>query len=97
MNDTQILELITAELSRLSDRADGPVTPETRLREELGLNSLDAVDLALELEDELDIELPDEELAKFQTVGDVARAVRRLLDAGGAAQPAAETRAATES
>ncbi|HVS15305.1 MAG TPA: acyl carrier protein [Thermoanaerobaculia bacterium] len=90
MNDTEILELITAELSRLSDRDTGPITPDTRLREELGLNSLDAVDLALKLEDELDIELPDEELATFETVGDVARSVRGRLDGRVAAEPAAE-------
>jgi acyl carrier protein len=81
MNDTEIFELITAELAKLSDRDTGPITPETQLREELGLNSLDAVDLALKLEDELDIELPDEELATFKSVGDVARSVRTLLDA----------------
>ncbi|HVS62936.1 MAG TPA: acyl carrier protein [Thermoanaerobaculia bacterium] len=80
MNEQQILELITAELAKLSDDDTGPITAETRLREDLGLNSLDAVDLALELEDELDIEVPDEQLATFQKVGDVVSAVKRLLD-----------------
>jgi len=80
MNEQQILELITAELAKLSDDDSGPITAETRLREDLGLNSLDAVDLALELEDELDIEVPDEQLATFQKVGDVVSAVKRLLD-----------------
>jgi len=79
MNEQEILDLITAELAKLSDEASGPITADTRLREDLGLNSLDAVDLALELEDELDIEVPDEQLATFQKVGDVVGAVARLL------------------
>ena len=85
MNEQQILELITAELTKLSDDHTEPITAETRLREDLGLNSLDAVDLALELEDELEIEVPDEQLATFQKVGDVVRAVKTLLEARVAA------------
>lgn len=81
MNEQEILDLITAELAKLSDDESGPITPETRLREDLGLNSLDAVDLALELEDKLDVEVPDEQLATFQKVSDVVTAIQGLLDA----------------
>jgi acyl carrier protein len=70
MNEQEILDLITAELAKLSDEASGPITADTRLREDLGLNSLDAVDLALELEDELDIEVPDERLLAERVAAD---------------------------
>jgi len=59
-----VLERILAELRRICEEVPEDLGPQTRLREELGLNSLDAVDLALELEEAFDIELPDEELAE---------------------------------
>lgn len=39
---------------------------------DLGADSLDLVDLAMSVEDEFDIELPDEALEKIKTVGDLA-------------------------
>lgn len=50
---------------------EGEVTPETTLRDELGADSLDLVDLAMSIEDEFEIEVPDSALEKFNTVEDV--------------------------
>lgn len=47
------------------------VTMEARLNEDLGADSLDAVELNMALEDDLGIAIPDEELAKMKTVGDI--------------------------
>lgn len=47
------------------------ITPESNLRTDIGLNSLDCVSLAQELENEYDIEIPNMELSKFKTVGDI--------------------------
>lgn len=47
------------------------VTMEASLSEDLGADSLDAVELNMALEDELGIAIPDEELAKMKTVGDI--------------------------
>lgn len=47
------------------------VTPEAKLNEDLGIDSLAAVELALELENTFDIRIEDEELAKLVTVQDV--------------------------
>lgn len=44
---------------------------DARLVEELGGDSLDRVELVMALEDEFDIEIPDEELDKFTTVQSV--------------------------
>ncbi|MCL2513196.1 MAG: acyl carrier protein [Oscillospiraceae bacterium] len=41
--------------------------------EDLGADSLDLVDLVMALEDEFEIEVPDEELESFKTVGDVVK------------------------
>ena len=71
----EILERILDELKRICESVPEDLGPHTKLRDELGLNSLDAVDLALELEEAFDIELPDEELIAFAQVADVVDAV----------------------
>lgn len=81
MNDADILETLRERLRELVDGELGELTHTTALRDELGLNSLDAVDLVLELEDAFSIELPDEELTRFETVGDVIEAVKSRLAA----------------
>ena len=47
------------------------IKPEAKLNDDLGIDSLAAVELALELENEFDIRIEDEELAKLETVQDV--------------------------
>jgi acyl carrier protein len=47
------------------------VTLEARLREELDLDSIDAIELAVRLEEETGLKLDDEELRGVRHVGDV--------------------------
>ena len=47
------------------------ITKDTVLIADLGLNSLDLVNLASIVEDEFDIEIPDRAIKDFKTVGDV--------------------------
>lgn len=47
------------------------VTPEANLKDDLGIDSLAAVELALELETEFDVRIEDDELAKLETVQDI--------------------------
>jgi acyl carrier protein len=51
------------------------VTPTAKLREDLDIDSLSAVELALELESAFDIRIEDEELVKLLTVQDVVNVV----------------------
>ena len=81
MSHDTILAKICAQLKEIVPSEATDIGPETQLRAELGLNSLDAVDLVMALEDEFQIELPDEELAAFETVRDVAEAVARQVAA----------------
>lgn len=53
------------------DRQD--VSMETSLRMDLGLNSLDLVNLAVSVENEFGIEISDRKLAMMKTVGDLVR------------------------
>ena len=60
------------------------LVPEARLVEDLGLDSLDAVELAISVERKFDIEVPEEELTKLKTVADmVALVASRLKQAPG--------------
>ena len=45
------------------------VTPDTSLVNDLGADSLDTVELVMELEEEFNINIPDDEAEKIQTVG----------------------------
>ena len=46
---------------------------DTDLQNDLGADSLDAVELSMALEDEFGLEISDEELSEFKTVGDIVR------------------------
>lgn len=47
------------------------ITMETHLMKDLEADSLDAVEIIMAIEDEFDIEVPDEDAEKFQTVNDL--------------------------
>ena len=53
------------------------IKPEAKLKEDLDIDSLSAVELALELETSFDIRIEDEELLKLITVQDVVDCVER--------------------
>ena len=84
MTETEVFDRVAKRLRELNDRGVSEITPTTDLRDDLGLNSLDAVDLVLEIEDEFDIELPDEEITALARVADVVKAVTTRVGATGA-------------
>jgi acyl carrier protein len=60
------------------------LVPEARLVDDLGLDSLDAVELAISVERKFDIEVPEEELTKLKTVADMVALVEsRMKQAPG--------------
>jgi acyl carrier protein len=50
---------------------ESKVTLEASFKEDLGADSLDVVELVMELEDEFDMEISDEDAEKITTVGEV--------------------------
>jgi acyl carrier protein len=66
-----VLEKVKAILSSQFDVEEDSITPETNIADDLNADSLDVVDMLMSLEDEFDVEIPDEEIEKIRTVGEV--------------------------
>ena len=54
---------------------DSEVTPEASFTNDLGADSLDTVELIMELEKEFDISIPDDHAENIATVGDAVKYV----------------------
>jgi len=60
---------------------ESSLTPETNFKDDLGVDSLDIVELSMALEDEYDIgEMSEEDLASIVTIGDLVSYLQRKLD-----------------
>ncbi len=66
-----IFEKVQEKISEQLGIEPEEVTMESSFIEDLGADSLDIVELLMALEEEFDIEIPDEEAEKLVTVGDV--------------------------
>ncbi len=66
-----MIEKLTKIICEHTGNNDINITEDTVLIADLGLNSLDLVNLACVVEDEFDIEIPDRAIKDFKTVGDV--------------------------
>lgn len=58
-------------VKQLKLKDDSKITPQTRIMDELGADSIDVLQLLMTLEEEKGITIPDEELMKFVTVQDI--------------------------
>ena len=63
-------EKIRAMICEQYEIDEDEVTPETAL-EDLNFDSLDMIEIAMDIEDEFNVEVPDEVLEKFVTIGDI--------------------------
>lgn len=66
-----MIEKLTKIICEHTGNNDITITEDTVLIADLGLNSLDLVNLAVKVEDEFNIEIPDRAIKDFKTVGDV--------------------------
>jgi acyl carrier protein len=56
---------------------EAEVTLEASFKDDLGADSLDVVELVMELEDEFDMEISDEDAEKITTVGQVVEYIKK--------------------
>lgn len=62
----QVIKIVSEQLGKPEDE----ITRESAFVEDLGADSLDTVELVMALEEEFDMEIPDESAEKIKTVGD---------------------------
>ena len=61
---------------------ENEITPDSELVNDLGINSLELADLVRECEEEFDIEIDDNSIRGFVTVGDVAKYLESVVKEG---------------
>ena len=74
-----MLEKIQAMLAEALNLPLEKVTPDAKIVDDLGADSLDVVELLSRLEDEYGIMIPDDEVENLVTVGDVAAELEKLV------------------
>jgi acyl carrier protein len=74
--EDRVKEIIVEQLGVNAEQ----VTPAAKFIEDLGADSLDTVELVMAFEEEFNVEVPDEEAEKLQTVGDVVRYIEDKVE-----------------
>jgi acyl carrier protein len=72
-----VKNIIVAELRVDPDQ----LQPNTHLMKDLGADSLDALNIALRLEDTFKIKIPDDAIPNFLTISDIIKGVNEHLNA----------------
>ncbi|MHC4712258.1 MAG: acyl carrier protein [Planctomycetota bacterium] len=77
MDETEkkVIEIVSEQLGVSADQ----IKMETSFVNDLGADSLDTVELVMEFEDEFDINIPDEDAEKIQTVGEAVKYIKEHI------------------
>ena len=75
-----MLDRIREVICRFVELDPETLTEETNIRSELGLNSLELINIAVAIEDEFDVELPDREVGNIETLGDAIAIIEKYMD-----------------
>ncbi len=74
----RVIDIVAEQLGVSKEQ----VTPETSFVNDLGADSLDTVELVMELEEEFDINIPDDAAEKIQTVGQAIDYIEKAQASG---------------
>lgn len=72
-----MLERVCEVLAQQLGLEENEIMPESRLKEDLGADSLDMVELIMAMEEEFDVDIPDEEAQNIRTVADAVNYVEQ--------------------
>jgi acyl carrier protein len=70
--EERVINIVCEQMGASRDK----IQAETSFINDLGADSLDTVELVMEFEDEFDINIPDEDAEKIQTVGDAIEYIK---------------------
>ncbi len=76
--EEKVIQIVSEQMS--VDKKE--VSRNTSFVNDLNADSLDTVELVMELEDEFDLTIPDEEAEKLKTVGEAIDYIRKHLEGG---------------
>lgn len=77
-----LTDKVIQAISKVKEIPEAEIKTESSF-EELGVDSLDAIEILFELEEEYDISIPTEKLQGLEKVQDVVDGVQKLLDGEG--------------
>ena len=77
--EERVKKIVCEQLNVSEDK----VTPETSFINDLGADSLDMVELVMHFEEDFEMQIPDEEAEKIQTVGDAIKYILEKQSAPG--------------
>ncbi|MBQ6324159.1 MAG: acyl carrier protein [Bacilli bacterium] len=72
-----MLEKISDIICNFADVKPEDITLNTNIKNDLGLNSLELVNLVVELENTFGIKIPDEEIINIETVKDAIKVIEK--------------------
>ncbi len=80
MGRNQIFEDVSRELQSLFEISKEDITPEARLYEDLDLDSIDAVDIIVRLQEITKKRIRPDQFKSVRTVDDVVKAIEELVN-----------------
>lgn len=75
----ELLARLKTAVSDYMGTDEAKVTEEAKLEDDLGFDSADRIELFMGLEDEFNIEVPDDEVEKVATISDALNLIERKL------------------
>lgn len=75
-----VFEKVVSIIADQLDVEEEKVTMEAAIADDLGADSLDVVDLVMSLEEEFNIEIPDEEVENIKTVGAIVKFIEEKTE-----------------
>jgi acyl carrier protein len=79
MNEGDIFQKLKATLVEQFELDPAAITRQARLNEDLDLDSIDAVDMIIQVQELTGCKVTPEDFRQVRTVGDVEQVIRRLL------------------
>ena len=74
------LDRMKSVICDYTDLKPSDITEETNIRSDLGLNSLELINIAVAIEDEFDLEIPDREVSNIETLGDAVAIIEKYME-----------------